>query len=307
MGYETSMDTRRLRHFLSVYQLGSIGHAAETLPITQPALSKSIRHLEAELECELFERTPSGVVPTVFGEALAHYARTIAGEIESARARIAELKGGETGEVRIGVGPSIAVNMMPMVTRHAQAERPGIKLEVVEGLVDTLLPSLRRGELDMVVGLWPQTLDRDFRVQTLLNDRIGILASADHPLAKKKASYEELRAHPWALPPRSQRWRMTLDEFFLSEGLEPPRAQVESNSAAYLKSLILSGDYLSYLPYQLVRSGDQAGRIVMLDADVPRLEPPVSVTYREGAIRSPAVAFAVGVFKAVGKELAESA
>ncbi|MEE4209050.1 MAG: LysR family transcriptional regulator [Parvularcula sp.] len=298
------MDTRRLRHFLTVYQLGSIGHAAETLPITQPALSKSIRHLEAELECELFERTPTGVVPTVFGEALAHYARQIAGEIESARARIAELRGGQTGEVRIGVGPSIAVNMMPMVTRRAQAERPGVRLEVREGLVDTIFPALRRGELDLVVGLWPRSLDRDFRVQTLLSDRIGVLAAADHPLAKRKASLSELANYPWALPPRSQRWRMTLDEFFLSEGLEPPRAQVESNSATYLKSLILSGDYLSYLPYQLVRSADQADRIVMLDADVPKLEPPVSVTYRDGAIRSPATAYVVGVFQTIGKELA---
>jgi DNA-binding transcriptional LysR family regulator len=301
------MDTRRLRHFLTVYQLGSIGHAAETLPITQPALSKSIRHLEAELECELFERTPTGVVPTIFGEALAHYARQIAGEIESARGRIAELRGGQTGEVRIGVGPSIAVNMMPMVTRRAQAERPGVRLEVREGLVDTIFPALRRGELDLVVGLWPRSLDRDFRVQTLLSDRIGVLAAAEHPLAKAKASLSDLCSYPWALPPRSQRWRMTLDEFFLSEGLEPPRAQVESNSAAYLKSLILSGDYLSYLPYQLVRSSDQAGRIVMLDADVPRLEPPVSVTYREGAIRSPATAYVVGVFSAIGQELASSA
>ena len=123
MTYCSFVDSRRLSYFFTVYQLGSIGHAAETLPLTQPALSKSIRQLEQELGCELFERTPSGVVPTVFGEALAHYARTIAAEIDNAKAKIAELRGGDTGEVRIGVGPSIAVNMMPMVTRQVHAER----------------------------------------------------------------------------------------------------------------------------------------------------------------------------------------
>lgn len=297
------MDSRRLSYFLTVYQLGSIGHAAETLPLTQPALSKSIRQLEQELGCELFERTPSGVVPTVFGEALAHYARTIAAEIDNAKAKIAELRGGNTGEVRIGVGPSIAVNMMPSVTRRVHAERPGISLSIQEGLVDTIVPALRRGELDLVVGLWPQTLERDFRVQIIMKDRIGVLASSEHPLAERKPSLEDLLSYPWALPPRSQRWRMTLDEFFLSEGVTPPESKVSSNSASYLKSLILSGDYLSYLPYQLVRTPDQAGRIVILEADVPKLEPPVTVTYREGAVGSPAVAYLIGILKAVGQEI----
>ena len=297
------MDTRRLHHFLAVYQLGSIGHAASKLPITQPALSKSIRALEVELDCELFERTPSGVVPTVFGEALAYHARIIEGEMASARARLAELRGGTKGEVRVGVGPSVAVNMMPRVTRAMQVERPGVQIEVQEGLADTLVPALRLGELDMVVGLWPRALDREFHVVTLLQDEIGVLAAADHPLAGRRADLSELTRFPWALPPRTQRWRQSLDEHFLGHGLEPPRPHVESNSAAYLKSLILGGEVLSYLPAQLVRSGDQEGAIVRIDADLPVLRPPVSVTYRETAIRLPACAHMITVLKTVGEEM----
>ena len=298
------MDTRRLHHFLKVYQLGSIGHAAEHLPITQPALSKSIRQLEFDLDCTLFERTPSGVVPTVFGEALAFHARVIEAEIASAKARLAELRGGTKGEVRVGVGPSVAVNMMPRATALMQSDRPGVRMEVREGLSEDLLPALRLGELDMVVGLWPRTLERDFQVVTLLQDQIGVLAAAGHPLAGRRVALSDLLGYPWALPPRSQAWRQGLDEHFLSAGLEPPAPQVESNSAAYLKSLILTGETLSYLPYQLVRSGDQEGAIVTIDADLPRLRPPVSVTYRETAIRSPACAHMVTVLKAVGEQMA---
>jgi DNA-binding transcriptional LysR family regulator len=297
------MDTRRLRHFLTVYQLGSIGHAAESLPITQPALSKSIRQLETDLGCELFERTPSGVVPPVFGEALAYHARAIEAEMASAKARLSELSGGTSGEVRVGVGPSVAVNMMPRATLKMIEDRPGVRIAVREGLVDTLLPSLRLGELDMVVGLWPRTLEREFEVVTLFQDRIGVLARAGHPLAGRRASHDDLLAYPWALPPRSQRWRQSLDEHFLGAGQEPPVPQVESNSATYLKSLILSGDTLSYLPSQLVRSGDQEGAICAIEADVPVLRPPVTVTYREAAIRSPAVAHMVTVLKGVGEAM----
>lgn len=306
MGPGCVMDTRRLRHFLTVYQLGSIGHAAEHLPITQPALSKSIRQLETDLGCELFERTPSGVVPTVFGEALAHHARTIEAEMASAKARLAELSGGSSGEVRVGVGPSIAVNLMPRATARMQEDRPGVRMEVHEGLVDTLLPSLRRGELDMVVGLWPRTLEREFEVVTLFNDVIGVLAAAGHPLAgkRRRVGLGALREHPWALPPRSQRWRQSLDEHFLAAGLPPPAPQVESNSSAYLKSLILGGRTLSYLPSQLIRAGEQEDEIVVLDADVPVLRPPVTVTYREAAIRSPACAHMVTVLRQVGEAMA---
>ena len=297
------MDTRRLRHFLTVYQLGSITLAAERLPITQPALSKSIRYLETELGCELFERTPAGVVPTVFGEALAHHARSVEAELANAKARLAELSGGTRGEVRVGVGPSVAVNMMPRATRRMIEERPGVRIEVQEGLVDALLPSLRRRELDMVIGLWPRTLEAEFEVVTLLQDRIGVLARADHPLAGGKASSDALTRYPWALPPRSERWRQSLDEHFMVAGLPPPTPQVESNSATYLKSLILSGDTLSYLPSQLVRSGDQEDAICLIDADVPVLRPPVTVTYREAAARSPAVAHMVTVLRSVGEEM----
>ncbi|MEM6850454.1 MAG: LysR family transcriptional regulator [Pseudomonadota bacterium] len=288
MCHTSLMDSRRLRHFLAVYELGSIGNAAAKLAITQPALSKSIRLLESELETTLFERTATGVVATVYGETLAHYARSIEAEMRTAQARITEMKGGAGGEVRIGVGPSIAVNMMPMLTRRLLNQRPGIRLEVREGLVAEIIPALRRGEIDFAVGLWPQALDREFEVQILFNDKISVLAGSNHKLAGRRASCEELKDYPWALPPRTQQWRVALDEYFLSNAIEPPRPHVESNSAAYIKSLLLTGKYLSFLPHQLIRAADQKTSIIAIDADAPNLKPPVTVTQRRNAVQSPA-------------------
>ncbi len=61
------MESRRLQHFLAAFRHGSLGRAAAELHISQPGLSKSIRQLERELQVKLFDRTPLGLVPTVFG------------------------------------------------------------------------------------------------------------------------------------------------------------------------------------------------------------------------------------------------
>jgi DNA-binding transcriptional LysR family regulator len=195
------LESRRLRHFLAVFELGSIGQASEKLLLTQPALSKSLRQLEDELGVRLFDRTPLGVVPTVFGNALALHAKSIEAQIRTAEAQIASLKGKAKGHVRVGIGPSVARNIMPAVTLSVQALHPDIALSVHEGLVDDLIPKLRLGELDVVVGAWPRVTDAMFTSEVVLSDRLEVLAGSGHPLAGRRVELPDLLAHPWALPP----------------------------------------------------------------------------------------------------------
>ena len=246
------MDTRRLKHFLAVYQHGSIGQAAEALLLTQPALSKSIRQLERDLNVTLFERTPLGVVPTVYGEALAVHARVIQAELLTAETELSTLKGTSRGKVTVGIGPSIAVNLMPAATLLLAERAPGIHVTVVEGLVD-----VQHGEL----------LD-----------------------------------YPWALPPETQRWRLRLNEFFISRSLPPPEAKVASNSAAYLKSLLRKSRFLTFLPTQLIRLGDTDNSIVPLDVDI-RLTTEVSMTHRQRGRLTPATHALVAAVKEVAAGL----
>ena len=110
------IESRRLRHFLAVFELGSIGQAADKLLLTQPALSKSLRSLEDELGARLFDRTPMGVVATVFGEALAMHAKAIEAQLRSAEAAIGALRGKAKGRVTVGIGPSVAPSLMPQAT-----------------------------------------------------------------------------------------------------------------------------------------------------------------------------------------------
>ena len=117
------MDLHRLHHFLAVVEHGSIGRAAATLNLSQPALSNSIRRLEDNLEARLFDRGPHGVTPTVFGESLAERVRLIFHEVRNAEQELAALRGLHTGHVTIGAGPSIIAEILPAAIMNLQRKR----------------------------------------------------------------------------------------------------------------------------------------------------------------------------------------
>lgn len=297
------LESRRLRHFLAVYELGSIGQASEKLLLTQPALSKSIRQLEDELGVRLFDRTPMGVVPTVFGNALALHAKSIEAQIRNAEAQISSLKGKAQGHVTIGIGPSVARNIMPSATRTLRSLQPGIALTVIEGLVDELLPKLRRGELDLMVGSWPRVADPMFTTEVVLLDRLEVIARTDHPLAGRPVRRQELLDYPWALPPATEKWRQSLDQMFIERGLEAPKPHVVSNSAGYLQALIRSSDYLSFLPRQLLDLEDGGG-FTTLDVEMGQLDPEIAMTFRERALLNGSISEVVQVLRSIGTDFA---
>ena len=294
------LESRRLRHFLTTYELGSIGQAAEKLLLTQPALSKSIRQLEDDLGVRLFDRTPLGVMPTVYGNALALHAKAIEAQVRQAEAQLQSLRGVAKGVVTIGIGPSVAPYMMPLATSRLHKLQPGIELSVTEGLVDELIPALRRGEIKIAVGAWPRVADPAFSTEILLKDEIKVWAAKDHPLAGRAVDLFELINFPWALPPSNQRWRQQLEEQFFSRGLSPPKPAVVSNSSTFLRGLLRGGEYLSFLPRQLVGQ-DEA--LVALDVELTQFEPEISVTYKERSLNEPAVLEVIQVLRGVAGEL----
>jgi len=300
------LDSRRLRHFLAVYDLRSIGQAAEKLYVTQPALSKSIRLLEQDLKVKLFDRTPLGVVPTVFGELLAQHAKVIRSEMRHAELEICNLRGAVKGHVSVGVGPSIAANLLPAATQRLRKARPGIHLTVIEGLVDQLIPALRRGEIDLAIGGWPRVADSDLTAEVLTHDHVCVMCGPRHPLVgHERVELGDLLEFPWALPPETQRWRQLLGETFLASGLPAPSPALVSNSAAYLRTVLFDSHFLSYLPLQGLPTAARASTLVALPCPGLTRRIEVTVTYRERAVLSPAAQAILSAMREVIVETAE--
>jgi DNA-binding transcriptional LysR family regulator len=296
------LDSRRLKHFLAVYDLRSIGQAAEKLFLTQPALSKSIRQLEEDLEVKLFDRTPLGVVPTVYGDALAQHARVIRSEMRHAETEIANLRGAVKGHVTVGCGPSVAASLMPLATEKLRKAKPGIRFTIIEGLVDTILPALRRGEIDLAVGAWPRPADSDVTAETLVRDRVCVVAGPRHVLTRKKSvELSDLLEFPWVLPPESQRFRQLLEETFLAKGLSPPTPSVTSNSATFIRTMLLDNLSLSFLPMQSLPLKTRSSTLVALPVAGLSREIEVTITFRERAVIPPAVHALIAALREVAQ------
>lgn len=293
------MDSRRLHYFLAVYEHGSLGRAAAALNLTQPALSKSISQLETELKVKLFDRTPKGLVPTIYGETLSLHARAVQSELRHAEQEIALMTGAAKGEVRIGVTPSIAISLMPRIASVLHEQRPGIQLTVIEALMQHHAPALRRGELDLVLGGWARGMDSDLATEVVCSDTVGVCARAGHPLAGRRARLAALLNYPWVMPPHTEFWLDHLDRSFVSAGLHPPSSAVMSNSASFITSMVRGGDFLSYLPRLLVEGHNEAGEIVVLDTPELAVSIDVNVTFLARSALSATVSAAVDTIRDV--------
>lgn len=292
------MDIKRLRHFLAVYETGNLTKAAELVHITQPALTKSIKLLEERLQVQLFQRTPLGVIATTFGEALVIHARAMQAEMRAAEMQIAMLRGATEGQMVVGITTSVAENLMPLATARLYKWRPGVRLTVVAGVVEELIPALRRGDIDLALSAWSDTTDADLASEVIFRDEVTILASSNHPLAQRDTiEAKDLLEHPWALPVQRMSWRARLDRLFVQHGLTPPVASVVSNSASYLRALLLHGDFIGVLPHRLIQPDERAGRLVPLALPGASIEMEITLSYRRGVAMPPAAKALMTIFR----------
>src|SRR5580658_2919475 len=177
------MELRQIRHFLAAVEHGSLGKAADALGITQAALSKSIKRLEDALRTRLLDRGPRGVRPTIFGENFASHARLIAVEARNAEADIEALRGAARGDIMVGVSPSIARHILPNAAARLLKHRPGLRIRIYSGMVDTLIDEIRNGNLDLVVSALPQQSEDPDLVQKLLfQNSVNVVAGDGHKL-----------------------------------------------------------------------------------------------------------------------------
>ncbi len=276
------MNSRRLQHFLAVFEHRGFGRAAEELHVTKPALSKSIQLLEEELNVVLFERTASGVVPTLYADTLALYAKAVEAEMRNASREIARLSGAMKGEVKVGITPSVAAYLMPRTFLKLQDERPSITFNIVEGIMDHHLLALRQGDLDFVIGGWVPGVYPDLATEVVQRDDVRVFAGAKHPLAgKKNVPLKSLLDYAWVLPPPTQFWLQLFEKSFVSQGLQPPIPNAVTNSPSFIKATLLDHKYLSALPARSLNNEVQFGEIVALPVAEMAIAIDITVSYRK--------------------------
>lgn len=251
------MDLRQLRHFIAVAELGNFSRAAERVCLTQPALTRSIKTLEDEIDARLFDRRSSGAELTAAGTALLEHARLMVNEQERAQQRIALAKRGLGEELVVAICPLQTGPMVRGVVAEFAREHPDVALRIVEGHVDHTVPALMDRKLDLVFATVPATT----MAEKLVYERIGstpcsIFAGPTHPLARRRGiSPAELSRWSWVLLDQKHAMAVVRTYFALgNSGL--PVGGVKTASVPLAMSLIQQEGMLGLLPDTLLKQTD---------------------------------------------------
>lgn len=296
---------RHLRMVVAIYEEGNLGRAAKRLHMTQSAVTKALQELEAPATVRLFDRTNRGVVPTLYGKTLAEHARFVIAQLSHAEEHLADLRDGTGGRVAVGTLLSASAQLLPAAIARLRRERPRIMCKIVEGTDDVLIPALRAGELDMVVGRLSERRDRMNVVQEILMEDVAcVVVRRGHALSQRKSlSLADLLEWEWILPPPETSIRRLVDIAFRQEGLEPPLQVVESVSLLTNRGLLIDADYLAVFPAQVAMREAESGALAILPLHLPATMQSIGITMRREAGLSPAAEALADALRSTAAEL----
>ncbi len=196
----------QLRHLISLAQTGSFSQSAAASFLTQPALSRSIRALEADLGQPLFDRMGRRSEVTPFGLEIVEQARQLVGLADDLLERGVRMAQGHAGTLRLGLGSGPGAMLMTPLLMHMATHHPHLKFEISRGRTDGLERGLRERALDALVvdarSLAPMP---DLLVTETYEMRGAFLCRRGHPLARKRGgiSFDLVKAYPMASTPLS--------------------------------------------------------------------------------------------------------
>lgn len=251
------MELRQLERFLAVVDHGTLAAAARELGLTQQALSASLAGLEKALDVRLFDRGPGGITKlTAYGETLVTHARSQIAADRRAREALRSLANAETGTVTVGIGETFAGDIIEPAVSLVHAERPGLRINLIEGYSEQILERLYDGEFDFVaVGVGGFALREGFGAEVIYSADDVVACRPAHPLARKrKVRLRDLAGYTWVVPYSRPTDVDVITEAFIAEGLEPPTRFIGSDAYRIGMKLLAANDFLLMTSPALVTS-----------------------------------------------------
>lgn len=263
------LDLKHLRQLREVAEQGSFRGAAQALSITQPALSRSVRAMEAELGLKLVERGPRGAALTAAGKMLLKYGRIIDANLALAQKELIGLRQHGSALERVSIGMSwlaealIARPLFDVVL----SMQPRVRLATSVGDYESLAPKLISGQLEFLVGPPPlESVAIGVSSRLLAEFPAVVLVRAEHPIATAaEVEFSDLVEQTWILPAAGTVPRITYDNFFLSHGTAPPEPMFEVQPLSpVIRQLLLESDLVTILPAVVAEADVRAGLLKVL-------------------------------------------
>lgn len=261
------MQLRQLRYLIHVAEIGSFSKAGQHLRVAQPALSRQIRLLEDELGVQLLYRDGRGARLTAAGQDLYEGAIKLFKQLSQMREAAVAHKDVLTGEVTVGVPPSVGTVLVPPTIVRAMELFPHLSVKVMESSSIAVLQEwLLSGRIDLAVVNGAAPLSKALTTETFATECLCLIGPVDEGLPQR-LTLADVVALPLILPQPTHGLRILLTEACVKAGLELT-AGLEVDSVAIMKRLVALGAGYAVLPISVIAGEEGRGLAIRPIADV---------------------------------------
>lgn len=212
------MADRRLQVFHTVAKVMSFTKAAETLHMTQPAVTFQVKQLEDFFNTRLFDRTHNKITLTEAGKVVYDYADQILEHYEKMNSEVRELTGEVTGSLVIGASTTIAEYMLPSLLGAFKKQFEDVNIRLQVGNTDAIVSMVENNMIDLGLVEAP-VHNKNLEVDVCRLDEMQLICPLDHPLAKRsKVAIEDLRKYAFISREEGSGSRSVIDNFIREQG-----------------------------------------------------------------------------------------
>ena len=266
---------RQLEVFVATARAGSTRGAALRVARSQSAASASLAELEVALEVALFDRVGRRLVLNENGRALLPGAMALleqAGELQG------RLESAHHAPLRVAASLTIGEYLLPQIIARWQVDHPDSPVQLTIGNTSKVIRAVVDMEVDLGFTEGPQT-HADLSVQRWLEDELILVASPDHPLARRAATHRQLAAATWILREPASGTRQAADAWLLDK-LGSLRVQYELGSTEAIKRLAAAGAGLACVSRHAVRVERAQGSLTEVRSKLPRARRRLAIVVR---------------------------
>ena len=281
----------RLRHlhtFVAVAQQGTLGRAAETLNLSQPALSKTLNELEQLTGTRLFERGRLGAQLTLVGEQFLTHAVKVLDALNSAGQALNRKEGLNNDIVRIGALPTAALGILPTVIGQFHKQQKDITLQVATMNNTMLLAGLKSGEIDIGIGrMSDPELMSGLHYELLFLESLKLVVRPGRPLLQETVTLSRVMEWPVVVSPKGTVPRQNAEALLQSQGCKMPAGCIETLSASLSRQLTVDFDYVWFVPSGAVKDDLRRGVLTALPIATQGAGEPIGILTRVDATLTP--------------------
>lgn len=258
----------RLRHlhtFVAVAQQGTLGRAAETLNLSQPALSKTLNELEQLTGTRLFERGRLGAQLTVPGEQFLTHAVKVLDALNTAGQALNRKEDASADVVRVGALPTAALGILPAAIGRFHQQQKSTSLQVATMNNTMLLAGLKSGEIDLGIGrMSDPELMGGLNYELLFLESLKLVVRPGHPLLQETITLSRVMEWPVVVSPKGTVPRQNAEALLQSQGCKMPAGCIETLSASLSRQLTVDYDYVWFVPSGAVKEDLRQATLVSI-------------------------------------------